>query len=298
MKALIDADILVYQYGFSAEKAYWKVEYTWETETGDGKTDNTCFKTEEDALRAQKKLLRYGCIKAITTCSSFPEDILENAKTMIRQQIDVILELPFVDGCTLFLTGNDETNFRYAVATIKPYKGNRKGSRKPKMYHEIREHLITEYDTVVANGIEADDALGSAQTETTFICSIDKDLNMIPGWHYNFTSGKVYHISEEEGYRNFYTQMITGDTVDNVPGIKGMGKVKAAKALAGVHTNFEMHRIVKKLYIKANPDKTEEEVNKVITEIGTLLWIRRWEGAVEWHGFNYLPSKLEHTHDK
>ena len=50
-----------------------------------------------------------------------------------------------LDGATYdgYLTGKD--NFRYKVATLKPYKGNRT-QPKPHWYQAIRDYLVAKYN--------------------------------------------------------------------------------------------------------------------------------------------------------
>jgi 5'-3' exonuclease len=82
------------------------------------------------------------------------------------------------------------SNFRYDI--YPEYKANRKDMQRPKWLQVVREHLVTDWKATVTDGIEADDAMGIAQcTEhdgDSMICSIDKDMLMIPGHHYNFVN--------------------------------------------------------------------------------------------------------------
>jgi 5'-3' exonuclease len=96
--------------------------------------------------------------------------------------------------------------------------------------------------------MEADDYLGINQHESSIICSIDKDLLQVPGKHYNIVKKEFYEIDEETGFRNFYTQLLTGDTSDNIKGIAGIGPVKAKKALTGYFTEQGMFSVVREMY--------------------------------------------------
>jgi len=78
-----------------------------------------------------------------------------------------------------------------------------------------------------------------------------------------------YYVTEEQGLRNFYTQMLTGDRTDNIIGLKGIGPKKAEKILVDCKTEEEMYATVVKSYLEAG--LTEERV----TENGNLLWLRR-----------------------
>ena len=61
------------------------------------------------------------------------------------------------------------------------------------------------------------------------IATLDKDLDGVPGWHYVWKGKRegVFYVTETEADRFFYTQMLTGDATDNIPGLFKMVGVKA-----------------------------------------------------------------------
>ena len=119
-------------------------------------------------------------------------------------------------------------------------------------------------------GQEADDAIGIKAYEMNddeyIIYTIDKDLDMIRGWHYNFVKKDKYFIKEEDTMRIFYKQVLTGDRTDNIVGLKGIGPVKAERILKECVTEEEMYQAVLKAY--------DNDAERVL-ENGRLLWIRR-----------------------
>ena len=143
----------------------------------------------------------------------------------------------------LFLTSPD--NFRKHI--YPEYKANRTAT-KPKHLQFLKDYLIESWQGQVAERMEADDYLGINQHESSIICSIDKDLLQVPGKHFNFVKKEFYEVDEETGFRNFYTQLLTGDTSDNIKGIAGIGPVKAKKALADSSTEQEMFSVVRDMY--------------------------------------------------
>ena len=143
----------------------------------------------------------------------------------------------------LFLTSPD--NFRKHI--YPEYKANRTAT-KPKHLQFLRDYLVESWQGTVSEKMEADDYLGINQHESSIICSIDKDLLQVPGKHYNFVKKEFYEVDEETGFRNFYTQLLTGDTSDNIKGIAGIGPVKAKKALAEATNEYEMFCIVRDMY--------------------------------------------------
>jgi DNA polymerase-1 len=96
--------------------------------------------------------------------------------------------------------------------------------------------------------IEGDDVLGVLYEEGDVIASIDKDMLTLPGLH--LRDGEVLEVSRLEADRNFYGQVLTGDTSDNYPGCPGYGPVTAEKALAGCTTEVQMWAEVLKAYEK------------------------------------------------
>jgi hypothetical protein len=166
-----------------------------------------------------------------------------------------------------YLTG--KTNFRNEIAVTAPYKGNRK-SAKPKHYQLLRDYMESAWSFTMIEDQEADDAIGIAAYEMEVgeycICSIDKDLDMLRGDHYNFVKDERYFITEEEGIKNFYKQLLMGDRVDNIIGIKGIGTVKAERLLKECKNENEMYLAILEAY-----DGNAERV----LENGRLLWIRR-----------------------
>jgi|TARA_R110000744_G_scaffold257102_1_gene372545 5'-3' exonuclease len=179
--------------------------------------------------------------------------------------VNSIIEDCGCDSYTIYLT--PKKTFRTKVRD--DYKANRKGIAKPVHLNAIRTYLISTFKAVVVNNIEADDALGLKQDDTTCILSIDKDLLMCQGRHYNFVKKEQKYVTPEEGTRFFYQQMITGDTADNILGIKGLGPVKASKILKDTARKNWDNRIID-LYIK---EFGYDEGRNRCVQNSQLLWI-------------------------
>jgi len=184
--------------------------------------------------------------------------------------VDRLIRLEGIETYEGYLTGKN--NYRSEIATEQTYKGNRKDARKPVHYDSLREYLVSKWGFTVIDGQEADDAMGikayDLPEDSSCIMTIDKDLDMIRGWHYNFVKEDLYYVTEKEAIKNFYIQILTGDRVDNIPGIKGIGPVKANKILENCTTE--------KSLFKAVSEKYNHDIDK-LTERGRLLWIRRKE---------------------
>jgi len=117
------------------------------------------------------------------------------------------------DSAILFVTNNKD-NFRLGL--FPEYKEDRSEEEKPKppFFHEIKQWLIDFHDARISYKCEADDEISmeawrrlkeEACEMTLFdnthkvwsgyvIGSMDKDLNMIPGWHVNQATGQKFWV--------------------------------------------------------------------------------------------------------
>ena len=169
-----------------------------------------------------------------------------------------------------YLTGSG--NFRKDLATIKVYKGQR--PPKPEHLPATRDQLVERWGAEVVDGQEADDAIGIKATDLQGDCvivAVDKDLLMIPGTHYNFVKQEWTEVSQEQGDYFFYKQLLTGDQVDNIQGVPGIGPKKAEQAYQGCTTVQEMYQKALEMY-KGDAD--------ALLENARLLWLRRYEGEM------------------
>lgn len=189
------------------------------------------------------------------------------AKARMREFLEDLLLFNGFEDYTGYISGKN--NFRTEIAKTATYKGNRKAP-KPRHYDALREYLLKDWEFTLVEGQEADDAIGirayELDPEEFSICTIDKDLDMIRGNHYNFVKDLFYDVTEEEALFNFYKQILTGDRVDNIIGLKGIGDVKAKRILEECKDEKEMYLAVLEAY-----EGNEERV----LENGQLLWIRR-----------------------
>lgn len=242
MKPLIDADVLLYEIGFACEVG-------WQGE------DVPPF---------------------------------DYAADMLKQRILHICDtVGATEPPTLFFTGAN--NFRIALAKTKPYKGNRKDA-KPFHYLNLKYYIQNQYDWEVVDNLEADDLMAIRQSENTIICTRDKDLRQVPGWHFSWELANQpqfgpllvegygwIKLSENKkkivgvGDKFFFSQCITGDTVDNIPGLPKYGPDKAFKILEGTSTYQEGLEAVVGAYREVYGENYEEH----LVEQAQLLWMVR-----------------------
>lgn len=279
---LIDGDILAYSIGFSVEAPVYVCGgrmYTCR-----GKADRYAKESGNDVVKRKN-------------IGSFNQVELN-----LRMKMKTIFEDLGTKKYKMYITASGiENNFRHKLGTFMVYKDNRKKSERPFHYEKVRKLLVDKYNAELITGQEADDAIGIEQYrmaskydsfEGTYIASIDKDLKMLEGDHYNLNSRLIEHVSAEEGLKNFYGQILKGDTTDNIPGLTKLLKLKnrleEANKLSYSRPGFL------KTYTQLSVDHNAEECyNHVvglyksygfgcteISEIGQLLWIRREENEL------------------
>ena len=208
------------------------------------------------------------------------EFLLRCVKHQLRTMINRIIKETDCDEYLVVLSGHE--NFRYSI--YPDYKANRKRLEKPPFFKEAREYLIKNHSAFVTkHQQEADDfcRIYMCQYDPDAIVShIDKDLNMIVGKHHNFRTGETYEVTEQEAMHNFYTQMLTGDTVDNIPGLFKLTGAKATKkikeGLLECETEQECWRYVEQVFYKAYGAKqdTEWEIFDRVVQSAQCLWLQ------------------------
>lgn len=182
----------------------------------------------------------------------------------------------------LFITGKG--NFRHTAATSREYKGNRK-QLKPFYYYYLKKYLEAQWNAIIVDGMEADDALCIEQTKRlsqrdTIICSRDKDLKQCPGYHYTWECGRqgswgpgwVDELGSLQlkgpkkligtGELFFYSQLLTGDSTDTYDGLQGCGPIRAFDILKGATNTGEMYERVLDAYTIKYGEKAEERLNE------------------------------------
>lgn len=189
----------------------------------------------------------------------------------------------------LYLTGAG--NFRNEIAKRTPYKV--RTGNKPWHFKNLTAYLKASFNVIESSGMEADDLMAIEQTNRpneTIICTRDKDLRQVPGWHYGWELGNqpqfgpmlvdelgTITLSEDRkklsgyGERFFYAQCLVGDRVDSIPGLGNCGPVKAFNILDGAQSSLECFERVREAYRALYEDKGDDE----LLEQGRLLWMTR-----------------------
>lgn len=150
-------------------------------------------------------------------------------------------------------------NFRKNITPT--YKANRT-AKKPEILGALHDLVQFCYDSVWGDGVETDDVVATLWAEevkkngvdNVIIMSLDKDYKQFPCWFYdyNYKNRELIKITEEEALNNFYSQMIIGDTADNIKVCKGYGKAYALKLFKDSKSEFSLisktYRLYKQVY--------------------------------------------------
>lgn len=195
LKLLIDADPLVYRSGFAAQETVYD-EYIG------------------DAVVAQPV-----------------ENAIHIVKTSVDAMVDAV-EIHTSQRADKQLVLSGPGNYRFGIATVRPYKGNRT-TVLPVHYQAIRDYLTGKQGAKVIKGREADDEISirawRAKRDNLpyVVATIDKDLDQIPGLHYDYMKHVFYEVGEQDAQIALWAQILSGDPADDVPGAWKIGKAKA-----------------------------------------------------------------------
>lgn len=260
MRVLLDADIIAFASSASAQTRAYSCrgqEFSGKTGKKDLKQAFPDVADEEIEIVVRAEPLSHA---------------RQNCRQLVQSILDACAPVSSYGG---YLTGSG--NFRYAIAKTQPYKGARADQILPVWLPDVRQHLVDEYNCEVVEGIEADDKLVIEylkDPKNTIVATQDKDMNQVPGIRiYNWKKRELVVVSPLDAHRNFYAQLLTGDTTDSIPGIPGVGDKTAEKILGNLKDEKLMLIKVYSEYVKFYGKKAWE----VLCEQARLLWLLRDE---------------------
>lgn len=270
MKALIDADVLRYEIGFSGQ---------YVDDNGEERIRDFEFVSK---LLDEK-------IENIRESAWCDEVVLYLTNDLHLNKI--VNREARRQGATPF---EYKPNFRFECAVTQPYKG--RGNKKPHHFNNITAYMLGNYKVKVAEGIEADDAICM---DEGVVCTRDKDLRMKPGWHYGWECGRQpgFPLTEVDelgwinlvkskltgvGYKFFAAQRLMGDPTDSIPGLRGYGPVKTFKLLSELNSKEELDELVEQEYMNVLGEGYEIRLE----EISHLLWMLQDKTEEGYLGYN------------
>ena len=240
--ALHDLDGYIYAIGAISEKVYYTVDelhFDYKSQANE-----YCEETGKslDAIEREVKA-----------------EPVSHALNALKITVDAATVAAGCDSEELYLSPTGTANFRFGI--YPEYKANRAKSHKPVHYAALRAYAVKHMGAVIAPDMEADDMLAIRANELGLdkwvIITNDKDLFQVPGRFYDWKKKKTVDMDEAGARQSLYMQVLTGDSIDNIKGCKGIGPAKAAHALKHAADDLEMLEVCKWLYLKAH--KFDEE---------------------------------------
>lgn len=246
--------------------------------------------------------------------------------TAIRRFQQEVLKAIFLTGAQraiVHLTSSSgDKNKRKLIVADLPYQSNRAGKAKPPLLEALRVSMSKEsnwldmFECYLWEDIEADDALmidAYRLKDKGIMYSVDKDLRQTPYPYYEIKTGKLFPALDGIGWVDLrytegssgagkltghgelflWTQMLAGDKVDNVRGLrkargKNIGDTSAVAEMRGITDREEMIDKVMwlysaigqnpipelwMLYLLQAPDKTA--IN-YLTELPMSIKMKKW----------------------
>lgn len=228
---------------------------------------------------------------------------ISHALHIIKGSVEKYQSLEFVSDIRLFVGG--QGNYRKEV--YPDYKSSR--PPKPLAFQQCYDYVTSKYKGMVTicDGEEAEDQV-SILAEAAYqkarnlkdrdamdciVFGIDKDLNQVSGWRYNYSKPElgVWWVSDVEGWRSFCLQCFKGDSTDDIPGLKlipeevkakygittrGVGDATSEKLLEGANTIKEMTQRVVDVWRASYPKDWQKQLNMN----AILLRLRKYDGEM------------------
>jgi hypothetical protein len=230
------------------------------------------LKKEKIGMKHTNKMIGIvdGDVLIYRACHKSIKDNLNIKKTFD----DIYKEVKINTACdeySLHVSGGG--NFRKELQQeFLKYKGKRRD--KPDNYLECRNYVIEKYNPIMVTNYEADDTASVEafkyikKDQLYMLITVDKDWKTIGGLFYNLLHNNLSAVSTVEGIKFFHQQLLTGDAVDNIPGIEGIGPVKADKILKDKDLKGQFEAVIK-AYKTHYPDDFISRLNVM----GTMLYL-------------------------
>lgn len=222
--AIIDGDGIVYRVAAASEKKRYLVQ-----------TGHRAFEDEFDNYKEAAKAASPVPNAVVWTRSTSGE--LRDAIAALESIVERSIARSGSGVFSLFL-GDSAPTFRHQTASLRIYKGNRNGTATPVLLPALRDYLCSNWGAQIVSGVEVDDYVSILHREVEIggagpgvVVGNDKDLDQIPGEHYDWVKDKFYTVSNAEARLRLWVQTLSGDVADNVGGCWGVGEVRARALL-------------------------------------------------------------------
>lgn len=291
LRVLVDGDIIAYRCAAATEGTY----YTYEPTGRKFKYHKEAIKYSAARLEMSvKEGLKASEIRKLAaadlTKHAEPEPV-ENAYHNMKQIFRKITNhySKWEPEYKVYLTS--PTLFRDEISDS--YKASREGLKRPTHLKACKDWLKEVYGAVEVEQYEADDLIAMEwyrkDDAECVIVSLDKDLMQLAGRHYDFVKDMETSVSGSKARRNFWTQVLIGDPVDDIIGLKGVGPKTAellTQDLYAVDANDrEYYDMVLMQYMeiseKEKGESKKDFMTRMIRQVGKncrLLYLVREPG--------------------
>jgi hypothetical protein len=243
------------------------------------------------------------------------EEPVENSLYLVKRALQGVLEKCNPTKYQVYLSG--ASSFRHELPYAMKYKGHRKAIARPLWYDEIREYMMETWNAKVCEQWEADDQLYmdwyAAEIHGTpfALATVDKDLDQIPGKHYDWLKDKKFKVEPEYAANMLAAQSLAGDATDNIPGLPNIGMATAYKMLTARPQGLSVESYIQLLYQRSYDEQHAEYLqNLAAVEAGELEedgetpkqatacpnpWRRQWLDTVSAVTLIKEPEEIEHV---
>ena len=204
-----------------------------------------------------------ACFNVVTVDEAFEK---------FNSKLNYIKDDLWSDELHIYLKGVE--NFRSVDFPL--YKANRPKADPASIVPELYAMLEEEEVGIQSDGCEADDLVRTAAHECKHneddfvVVAIDKDLFCDPFNYYNPDKSEQFSLTQKEADFNYYSQLLTGDSTDNIKGLHRVGPKTAAKLLSSTNE-------WKNLVIREYKERFNKDYEDVLTFVGHLIHIKRNE---------------------
>lgn len=235
-----------------------------------------------------------------TTCGN-DETPIGDARLRFMQKLDDLKIMAGAESIVLHLTATgSHKGWRYLIATVNPYQGQREGSRRPKNWEQLRDFAESykgaAFKVKLWGSREADDGINLHQrlmpVDKAVVAMKDKDSQMFTGCiHMDWDTFELTDVPkgcfEMEnsvgrlfGHKWFWLQLLMGDSADKIPGLPKIlshtgkmvdcGEARAKGTLCMSTDNTDALAIVCKHYATFYREDWADR----LAEQMALLWMR------------------------
>jgi hypothetical protein len=304
---VVDGDTPIFRCAKALQKDYIEVNWNDFALDLDNRTQFIGGKLKGKEVKGKLNEIneRHGISLTIDDFEITPKTVLIDAKNddqrlaigmkNIRSYIQGLLNIPWVKGIKWCLSS--KTNFRKELN--QDYKAQR--PEKPKLLLQLKDLFIHEFKHMVTikNSHEADDLLGifgawsreyhkNPKDSPYVLTGYDKDLLQIgDNWFLNFDKKEqgIFWIDNFTGHLNLCTQILQGDTADNLKGLPeitteikakygvatgGCAIGKSRKILSDCKTIDELYRTVEWCYKSFYGEDYKEHLNLMFRMVKLL----------------------------